>query len=154
MAQTDFDQTWVPRVGEKAARRLHRGDSMLLWLPVMFFIVTVALGALNGAQATSTFICALVTLAVWIVTFAVWMRSRILLAREMSEYLESKVTWIELPRMSPRGYDAWCRRRGITPPGLASEQTETSEDPFAAADGHDAPEEHELSGDTATAESA
>jgi len=150
MAQADFEQTWVPRVGEKAARRLHRGDSMLLWLPVMFFVVTVALGALNGAQATSTFIFALVTLAVWIVTFAVWLRSRILLTRDMSEYLGTKVSWIQLPRMSPRSYDRWCLRRGIKPPGLSQERIPVEE----RVPGDDPDEELEIPDGATAAETA
>lgn len=115
MSQIDFERDWVPRVGEAAARRLARRDNLLLLIPLMCVAAAVALAVLDGVQATSSFAFAIVTLVVAIVVLAIWIRSRILLARDISLWLGVKISWVQLPRMQPSSFDRWCRRRGIAP---------------------------------------
>ncbi len=115
MSQVDFERDWVPRVGEPAARRLARRDNLLLLIPLMCLGVAVALASLNGVQATSSLMFAVATLVVSVIVLLIWLRSRVLLAREISQWLGVKVTWVQLPRMQPSSFDKWCRRRGIAP---------------------------------------
>ncbi len=132
MSQVDFERDWVPRVGEPAARRLARRDNLLLLIPLMLLAATVVLAVLNGAQTTSSFVLAIATLVVAIVVFAFWLRSRVLLAREISQWLGVKVSWVVLPRMTPSSFDKWCRRRGIARRDLQQGAQATEEAAVAA----------------------
>jgi hypothetical protein len=43
--------------------------------------------------------------------YAYWMRTRLQLARDMSEYLGFPVTWQQIPHVRDEEFDAWVERK-------------------------------------------
>ncbi len=116
MTQDDFNETWVPRIGEQAAARLRRNDSLILVIIPMCFVCGFALDALNGLSALFTLVFWIGALTFSVLLFGRWLWSRIMLAREISAWFERKLSWHQLPKLRPTSFDRWCRRLGLQAP--------------------------------------
>jgi hypothetical protein len=116
MPQADFDEIWVPRIGERATGRLRADTTALLVILPLLLIVGIVASALDGPTSTFTFVFWIVAAVAALLIFIVWLRSRIALARELSQWFGARVSWTQLPRMQPASFDAWSERRGLEPP--------------------------------------
>ncbi len=133
MTHEKFSETWVPRIGEQAAARLQRSDSLILVIIPMSFLCGFALDALTGLGAMFTLVFWIAALALSVLLFGGWLRSRILLAREISAWFGRKLSWYQLPKLRPSSFDRWCRRLGLQTP---NERRDAPAASGAAGDGH------------------
>ncbi|MGO9977217.1 MAG: hypothetical protein ACLP01_31315 [Solirubrobacteraceae bacterium] len=131
MTQDDFNETWMPRIGEQAAARLRRNDSLILVIIPMCFVCGFALDALIGLSALFTLVFWIGALTVSVLLFGRWLWSRIMLAREISAWFDRKLSWHQLPKLRPSSFDRWCGRLGLQAP---SERLEAPADNGAAGD--------------------
>ncbi|MGO9750505.1 MAG: hypothetical protein ACLP8S_20470 [Solirubrobacteraceae bacterium] len=113
MTEAEFNQIWVPRIGEQAATQLRRSGNLILTVLPMIFVCGIALDALDGPRATFTLVFWIAGVLVSIATFCVWLHSRIVLARKLSQWFGRKLSWFQLPRLRPGSFDAWCKRLGL-----------------------------------------
>lgn len=95
---------------------MRRSGNLILVLLPMFFVCGIALGALDGLGTTFTLIYWVVAVIVSIVTFGVWLHSRIVLARDLSQWFDRKISWFQLPRLRPTSFDAWRARMRLLGP--------------------------------------
>lgn len=113
MAKPDFDATWVPRIGIRAAGELRRLRRIGLIVATIVPVVAIAAGVLFAAGGIGNVLGALlvVVLAACIVSF---IRAQIRLAAAMSDWFGVKVKG--LPLMNTNDFDSFCRKQGLRRP--------------------------------------
>jgi len=134
MTEAEFNQIWIPRIGAQAAAQLRRSGNLILLVMPMVFACGIALGALDGLTATFTLVFWILAVVVSLLVFGVWLYSRIVLARALSQWFGRKLSWFTLPRLSPASFDRWCRRRQLQPPGSAAPPVVSAAQPAAVHD--------------------
>lgn len=112
VAGSDFEQTWIPRIGPEGAERLAYfrrvtlicGPSLLVFSGAASF--AFAGDGLDKGIGVVLVVCAAVTL----LAFA---RAQQQLAVALSRWFGVKLKAGNLPPMSPRRFDAWCKKREL-----------------------------------------
>ncbi len=112
MTEAEFNQIWVPRIGEPAAAQLRRGGDLILAVMPMLLVCGLVLGAL--VNATFTLIFWGVAVLISIIVFGIWLRGRMALARKLSAHFGRRLRWYQLPRWKPASFERWCDRLGLT----------------------------------------
>jgi hypothetical protein len=136
MAQSSFESTWVPRIGENATSALRRYAWAAHTVPVTLIVLGVAASyAFSGG--TLDVLLGVVLVAAWVGVVAIFLRTQRRLAAVLSEWFGAKITGGRLPRMNPKRFDAWCEERGLRHPGeqVASGQAARASDAAAEHSG-------------------
>lgn len=112
--ESQFEQIWVPRIGDAAAAQLRRSSYLgLVALPVVFGLAIACSFAFGSATAGGIVLgAAMASLAVGL--FWAWIRSRSRVAGLMSERFGVHLGFNDLPKMRAASFDAWQRKRGLT----------------------------------------
>jgi hypothetical protein len=112
MAITDFEATWVPRIGEDGAAEFRRYRRSLGVAWATGLVLAVAASFAFGGDTLDKLLG--VVLAVGAVGAMVgFVRSQRRLAAVLSEWFGVKITAGQLPVMYPERFDAWCTKRGF-----------------------------------------
>jgi hypothetical protein len=138
MATSDYDETWVPRIGPDAARQLRRSGSVSLLVLPMVLVSGVAYGDLEGINSIYVLVFWFAAFLLSLLTFTAWLRGRIELARAVSAWYGTSISWLALPRMRPASFDAWCARRGLEP--VVMREPDYASDPAPARPSEGEPE--------------
>lgn len=109
MTSPDFEATWVPRIGEKAAGELRRcrriGMGAIVASLVFASTASVALGG-----DTPDKVLGVVLLAAMAGGLATFINCQRRLAVALSDWFGVKISAGQLPLMNPRRFDTWCER--------------------------------------------
>jgi hypothetical protein len=116
MVKADFDATWVPRIGRRAAGELRRLRRIGLIVATVVPVVAVAAGVLLAAGGVGNLLGALLVVALT-VCIALFIRAQIRLAAAMSDWFGVKVRG--LPLMNIKDFDAFCQKQGLRRPDAA-----------------------------------
>lgn len=113
MAEPDFEATWYPRIGKKAAEELRR------WRKITIFgftapLFAIAAGLLIGTGTLNDVIGVALAAAV-AGYFVMFINAQRRIAAAMSDWFGVKIKG--LPKMNPKRFDAWCEERGLQQPG-------------------------------------
>ncbi|HEV3093977.1 MAG TPA: hypothetical protein VGY30_05625 [Solirubrobacteraceae bacterium] len=112
MAEQDFEATWYPRIGEKAAEELRRFRRITIF-GIGSPVFAVAAGLLIGTGAVGDVIGA-ASAAVMVVYIALFIGAQMRIAAALSDWFGVKLKGI--PVMNPKRFDAWCQVRGLQQP--------------------------------------
>lgn len=115
MARSDFELTWVPRIGESATAALRRYRWAGGTIPAIAIVLGVA-ATYAFAGSTIDKLLGVVLLAGAVGAFAIFLRTQRRLAATLSEWFGVKITGGRLPKMNPTRFDAWCEERGLHTP--------------------------------------
>jgi hypothetical protein len=130
---SDFETTWLPRIGKEATEELRRARRLVVMYPVAVVFAAGASvligngiladvgGAVLAAAATSILVA--------------FVRAQKRIAAALSRWFGVKIKG--LPKMNPKRFDAWCQERGLRSPreGLASGQAADALDTAQGAHG-------------------
>jgi hypothetical protein len=121
MARSDFESTWVPRIGNGATAALRRYWCAGGTVPAIAIVLGVA-ATYAFAGNTLDKLLGVVLLAGAVGAFAIFVRTQRKLAAALSEWFGVKITGGRLPKMNPKRFDAWREERGLHTPreGLSS----------------------------------
>ncbi len=109
MARPDFEATWYPRIGEKAAEELRRGRRITIF-GITSPLFAGGAGLLIGTGTVNDVIG--VALAAVVVGYLVmFIDAQRRIAAAMSDWFGVKIKG--LPKMNPKRFDAWCEERGL-----------------------------------------
>jgi hypothetical protein len=113
MAKPDFEATWYPRIGKKAAEELRRGRRITIF-GIASPLFAGGAGLLIGTGPVNDVIG--VALAGVVVGYLVmFVNSQRRIAAAMSDWFGVKIKG--LPKMNPKRFDAWCEERDLQQPG-------------------------------------
>jgi hypothetical protein len=113
MAEPDFEATWYPRIGKKAAEELRRGRKIsIIGIPSGLF--AIAAGLLIGT-GTLNDVIGVALAAVVVGYFVMFINAQRRTAAALSERYGVKITGRGLPKMNPTRFDGWCKERGLLP---------------------------------------
>lgn len=115
MARSDFQATWVPRIGEEATAELRRFRKIsgLGMLTPVFAGAAGLLFARNGAlDDLLAVLCS--TVAIGLLTALINGQKR--LAEAMSYWFGVRIQAGQLPPMSVGRFDSWRQKRGLRSP--------------------------------------
>ncbi|BBH18551.1 hypothetical protein Back2_28380 [Nocardioides baekrokdamisoli] len=117
MPRETFDEIWLPRVGASAAAQLRKSGYCAMVAGPVCLGLAVACSFAFGSGSIEGTVIGLCCGVVILVVFGFWVRSLVILARELSTQFGTTIRWSEMPRMQPTQFDEWCRKRGLpTPP--------------------------------------
>jgi len=116
MVKPDFDATWVPRIGRRAAGELRRLRSIGLIVATVVPVVAVAAGVLFAVGGVGNLLGALLVVALT-VCIVLFIRAQIRLAAAMSDWFGVKVKG--LPLMNIKDFDVFCQKQGLRRPDEA-----------------------------------
>lgn len=130
MVKPDFDATWVPRIGTRAAGEMRRLRKIGLIVATVVPVVAVAAGVLFAAGGIANVLGALLVL-VLVVCIVLFIRAQVRLAAAMTDWFGVKVKG--LPLMNTKDFDAFCRKQGLRGPGdtAAIEESERRASPLS-----------------------
>lgn len=116
MTAANFNEIWTSRIGAEGAAELRRSGYLTLALgpAILGLAVVCSFGFGSGSWTGVTLGC--VALFAIAAMGAIWMRSRLRFVAAMSRWFGVKIGWMEVPRMRPDQFDAWCRRRNLQRP--------------------------------------
>jgi hypothetical protein len=110
MAEPDFEATWYPRMGEKAAEELRRGRKIVTF-GITAPLFAIGAGLLIGTGTLNDVIgVALAAVAAGYLVMFIDAQRRI--AAALSDWFGVKIKG--LPKMNPKRFDAWCEERGLS----------------------------------------
>jgi hypothetical protein len=111
--QRSFDEIWIPRIGEKATAQLRRNGYLTLVVGPTILALAIGSSFAFGSGVPAGWLLGGVCVAVALAAFVAWMRSRLKLAKALSEWFGVGIGWQEVPRMRAAQFDTWCQRRGL-----------------------------------------
>lgn len=112
MAQSDFESTWVPRIGESATAALRRYRWAGGTVPATAIVLGVAASyAFDGGTLDK--LLGVVLVAGAVSAFAIFLRTQRRLAAALSQWFGVRISAGQLPLMNPKRFDAWCERAGL-----------------------------------------
>ncbi len=123
MAKPDFDATWVPRIGRRAAGELRRLRRIGLIVATVVPVIAVAAGVLFAVGGIGDLLGALLVVALT-VCIVLFISAQKTLAAAMSDWFGVKVKG--LPLMNIKDFDAFCQKQGLRRPddGSAIKESE------------------------------
>jgi hypothetical protein len=128
MAKSDFETTWIPRIGERATAELRRCRWAGATVPATAIVLGVAATyAFDGGIFDKLLGVILMMGAVG--AFVILIRCQRKLGAAVSDWFGVHITGGRLPKMNPKRFDAWCEERGLRQPGerLTGHQSEHPE---------------------------
>jgi hypothetical protein len=114
VASSDFQTTWVPRIGEEAAAELRRFRK-IGGLGMVTPVFAVAAGLLFGNGMLDDLL-AVVCSAVAISLLVALINGQKRLAAALSRWFGVKITAGQLPPMNSGRFDTWCEKRELRAP--------------------------------------
>lgn len=114
MATSNFEDVWVPRIGDLATAQLRRSSSFGLLTGPLVLGLAIASSISFGSGKAEGIVIGLVGIGSALAIFGAWIRSRMKLAAAVSSWFGVKIGWQEMPRMRAAQFDAWCQQRGLT----------------------------------------
>jgi hypothetical protein len=112
MTASDFDATWIPRIGERGASELrrYRRVGMIAIVGGLAFAAGASI-ALGGD--TRDKILGIVLLAGMVGALATFINCQRRLAKTVSEWYGVRISAGQLPVMNPTRFDTWRDRVGL-----------------------------------------
>lgn len=109
MAKPDFEATWYPRIGKKAAEELRRGRKITIF-GIVTPPFTVAAGLLIGTSTLNNVI-GVASAAVVATYLVMFINAQRRIAAAMSDWFGVKIKG--LPKMNPKRFDDWSEKLGL-----------------------------------------
>jgi hypothetical protein len=112
MANSDFEATWTPRIGEEATAELRHFRRVIVTtsLPALVLAGGASFAFAGGTLDKLLGVALLIAAMGYPVEF---LRSQRKLAAALSDRFGVKITAGQIPPMSPRRFDTWCEKRGL-----------------------------------------
>jgi hypothetical protein len=109
VTKSDFETTWIPRIGEEAAEELRHGRKIAV-IGFTMPLFAIAAGLLIGTGTLNDVIGA-VLVVIAACYFAMFIRAQRRIAAAMSRWFGVRIKG--LPKMNPKRFDAWAEERGL-----------------------------------------
>jgi hypothetical protein len=116
VARPDFQDTWVPRIGEEATAELRRYRYVVGLGPFTMCVFCGAAGLVFG-KGTLYDLLSVALVAVAVRVFVAFLRSQRRFAEALSYWFGVRIQAGQLPIMNPSRFDAWREKRGLRSPG-------------------------------------
>jgi hypothetical protein len=118
MAESKFEVTWVPRIGERATVELRRWRWAGCTMPLTAAVLGAAANlAFHGGPLLDKAL-GVVLVAGAVGAFAIFFHRLHVLKVAISDWFGVKVKG--LPLMNPKDFDAFCQKQGLQRPDLFS----------------------------------
>ena len=113
MTKRELEAIWIPRIGEEGTAALRRCRKAAVTAPATAMVLGVGgTYAIQGDSLDTVIAAILFAGAVAALAFYVYCQHRLEVA--ISAWFGVKIRWGQLPLMSPKRFDAWREKRGLS----------------------------------------
>jgi len=115
VTKADFQDAWVPRIGEEATAELRRFRK-ICGFGMVTPVFAIAAGILFAGNSSLDDLLAVLCSAVVICYLVKFINGGKRLAAALSRRFGVRIKWGQLPAMNPKRFDSWSEKRGLQVP--------------------------------------